>query len=833
MPLPSLVRLPLQGMWFVTALTSPEGMPESVVGQAHRASVPGCVHTDLLALGLIPDPYLDRNEDLLRWIGRADWQYETTFDADPDVLARPVQELVFDGIDTIAEVFLNGVRLGQAHNMHIAYRFAVTGILKPGDNRLKVLLRSNEAAALTEAERLVDMPRVRPLPYNFIRKMASNYGWDWGPELVTCGIWQPVWLVGHTGTRLGQVRPLVTQASPAEARVTIHTDAVAADGCRFDVVLAAPDGSVAARGSVPADDPVDLSVPHPELWWPRSHGAQPLYELSVRLLRGDELLDSWSGRIGLRQVRLDTSPDEIGSAFALVVNGKPVFIRGANWIPDDCFPTRVSRERYAARIGQAVDANMNLLRVWGGGLYETEAFYDLCDEAGILVWQDFAFACACYPEEDPFPARIEAEARANVARLSRHPSLALWSGNNENLWMFHSGTKLSTGLRWDEVVGVRGWGELYYLDILPKVVAELDPSRPYWPGSPWSGSHDLDANDDRHGCNHDWDPWNSLDHTELRRTRPRFMAEYGHAGPAAWATWKRTLPEAELIPWSAGLDFHNRAAKGEIKLKTRLLEHFDEPQGFDDWLYLSQLNQARAIRTGAEWHRALKPRCMGTIVWQLNDCWPVTSWAAVDGDGRLKPLWYQLRASYADRLLTIQPDSAEEGAPLWLHADNETYGEWDLQVTFRRMAFDGRTLAESNARLQIPARGKVALPVPLPIGSPDAPEGELIVATANDGTPRALWFFRRDKETAWPAPRFDAMVQRDGDDHLVTLKARTLLRDLCLFPDRVSPDATVDSMLITLLPGESHSFRVTNVPDAEAGHLMSAPVLACVGPGLR
>ena len=822
----SLVSRLLPEAWTVTAVTSPKGMPDGVIGRAHPAVVPGCIHTDLLDLGLIPDPYLDWNEDLLRWIGRADWRYSTGFDADPELMARPVQELVFDGLDTIAEVFLNGTRVGVADNMHTPWRYDVTGLLKPSGNLLEVLFRSNEEAALAEAERLGDLPRVRRLPYNFIRKMACNYSWDWGPELVTCGIWRPASLVAHSGARLGQVRPLVTQATQDEATVIVHADSVGGEGCTIDVALVGPDGTEAARGRGPASGPVTLTVADPELWWPRSHGGQPLYRVSVTLLRDDEPLDSWSGRIGLRQVGLDTSADAIGSAFALQVNGRPVFVRGANWIPDDCFPSRVGRDRYAARIDQAVRANMNLLRVWGGGLYETDEFYDLCDEAGMLVWQDFAFACACYPEEDPFPARIEAEARANVARLSRHPSLALWSGNNENLWMFQSRRKTLTGAIWDEAVGPRGWGRLYYFGILPKVVAELDPSRPYWPGSPWSDSWDRAANDDRYGNNHDWDPWNSLDHTELRRTRPRFVAEYGHAGPATWATWKRTLPDAELTPWSAGLDFHNRADRGEAKLKTRLLEHFDAPQDFDDWLYLAQLNQARAIRTGAEWHRALKPRCMGTIVWQLNDCWPVTSWAAVDGDGRRKPLWYQLRASYADRLLTIQPDGAQEGAALWLHADNETDADWDLDLTLKRISFAGEVLAEERHAARAPARGRQALPIPAPIASPGAADRELIVVEAADGTPRATWFFRRDKETAWPAPRFDATVRREGAEHLVSVTARTLLRDLSLFPDRLAPTADVDSQLVTLLPGETHVFRVSKVPEAD--RLCSFPVLACV-----
>jgi beta-mannosidase len=360
-------------------------------------------------------------------------------------------------------------------------------------------------------------------------------------------------------------------------------------------------------------------------------------------------------------VRLNTDPDEIGSRFTVEVNGKPIFCRGANWIPDDCFPTRVDQARYRRRITQAVEADMNMLRVWGGGLYEAEAFYDVCDELGVMVWQDFLFACSMYPEGGRFRALVEAEARYQIARLSRHASLVLWCGNNENIWFWFT-------RGWEEKFPGRPWGAGLYFDLLPKLVAELDPTRPYWPGSPYSGSMEIDPIDDRHGNEHVWDAWNREDYTIYRSHTPRFVSEFGHQAPPTYPTLRRAIPADQLAWDSPAMLHHQKAREGNIKLNTRLAEHFQVPADFDDWLYLTQLNQARAIGLGVERFRSRRPVCMGTLYWQLNDCWPVSSWAAIDGDGRAKPLWFATRRFYAERLLSIQP----EGEKLALFAVNDT-----------------------------------------------------------------------------------------------------------------------------------------------------------------
>ncbi|BFO16465.1 hypothetical protein SHKM778_28530 [Streptomyces sp. KM77-8] len=517
---------PLTEGW---TLRHPDG-----TGDTLPASVPGCVHTDLLAAGLIPDPFLGRGEAEVAWVGRRDWTYETELRPGPGGHERT--ELVFDGLDTVAEILLDGRTLGRARNMHRSYRFDVTG--------LSGALTVRFGSAYTEAEAVRDTLGERPgayaEPYQYLRKMACSFGWDWGPTLVTAGIWRPVRLERWSTARIARVRPLVT-VEDGVGQVELAVD-VERSGGGTPLIVEASVGGVRARATVDGTaGSVRLRIPDVRLWWPRGYGEQPLYDVELTLLDDDGALDSWARRIGFRTVELDTSADEHGTGFTLVVNGERLFARGVNWIPDDAFPSRITRERYRRRLEQAAGAGVDLVRVWGGGIYESEDFYDACDELGLLVWQDFPFACAAYPEEQPLRGEVEAEARENVVRLMPHPSLVLWNGNNENLWGFRD---------WDWEPGLAGnsWGEGYYLGVLPRVVAESDPTRPYTAGSPWSGSWLHHPNDPAHGTHHSWEVWNRTDYADYRSHVPRFVAEFGWQAPPAYATLRRALPGEELMP---------------------------------------------------------------------------------------------------------------------------------------------------------------------------------------------------------------------------------------------------------------------------------------------
>ncbi|MEU5656449.1 glycoside hydrolase family 2 protein [Streptomyces sp. NPDC047737] len=771
------------------------------------AQVPGCVHTDLLAAGVIPDPFLELNEAEVAWVGRRSWTYAT------DVLHDSRHErtdLVFEGLDTAARITFDGREVGATRNMHRTYRFDVTGLA----GRLEV----NFASAYTEAEAVRaitgDRPNVYPEPFQYIRKMASSFGWDWGPTLVTAGIWRPVRLEHWSTARLASVRPLVTvdeATGSVEVRLQVERTT---GGANASLLARATVAGETAEVRFEGDEAVlRLSVDAPQLWWPRGYGDQPLYDLDVTLSDHEGQLDTWHRRIGFRTIELDRTADARGSGFTLVVNGERVFARGVNWIPDDVFPSRVTPEGYRTRLGQAADANVDLVRIWGGGIYEDEAFYDVCDELGLMVWQDFLFACAAYPEEQPLRGEIEAEARDNVVRLMPHPSLVLWNGNNENLWGFRD---------WDWEPGLAGdsWGEGYYLGLLPRLVAELDPTRHYAAGSPWSGTWDHHPNDPDHGTYHSWEVWNRQDYAEYRANVPRFVAEFGWQAPPAMATLQRALPNEVLAPDSPGMLHHQKAEDGNGKLNRGVARHFTLPEGdFDRWHYLTQVVQARAVAAGIEHWRSHWPTCAGTVVWQLNDCWPVSSWAAIDGDGRLKPLHHELRRVYADRLLTLQP--SDEG--LVLAAINQAPTEWRTTVTLRRLEADGATVSQGTHEVTVAARSVARLPVPAELVPDERSAKEFLVADA-DGL-RATHFPVPDKEFAYAQPSFAVEVETvTGSEGKVDIvvDAHTLVRDLLLQADRLSPSAAADRGLTTLLPGEQVRIRVDGCGEISAEDARSA-----------
>lgn len=776
-----LQATPLTEGWI---LRTSDGMADAL-----PASVPGCVHTDLLAAGVIPDPFLGRNETGVAWVGRRDWTYETDLRTGSD---HERTDLVFEGLDTVAEVLLDGRVLGRTRNMHRSYRFDVTG----RSGRLSVRFLSAYAEAEAVCGALGERPAAYDEPFQYVRKMACSFGWDWGPTLVTAGMWRPVRLEQWSTARIARVRPLVTVeqgVGVVELAVDVERTRVA-EPLTVEATVAGERVRAAVDGTRGV---VRLEVPAPRLWWPRGYGEQPLYDVELTLLHGGSALDVWRRRVGFRSVELDRSADEHGTGFTFVVNGERLFARGVNWIPDDVFPSRITRERYRERLTQAAEAGVDLVRVWGGGIYESADFYDVCDELGLLVWQDFPFACAAYPEEQPLRGEVEAEARENVVRLMPHPSLALWNGNNENLWGFRD-------WGWEERLAGASWGEGYYLGVLPRVVAELDPTRPYTAGSPWSGSWDHHPNDPAHGTHHSWEVWNREDYAAYRREVPRFMAEFGWQAPPAHATLRRALPGEELAADSPGMLHHQKADDGNGKLRRGLERHFGYPEGdFDRWHYLTQVNQARAVATGIEHWRANWPVCAGTVLWQLNDCWPVTSWAAIDGDGREKPLYHELRRLYADRLLTVQGRV--------LAVVNQGAEAWAGVARLRRMTVAGAVLGEAEVEFAAGARAVARVDVPealLPAGP-----AEFLVADA-DGV-RAWHFPAPDREIPYPRPEFDVTVAPDGS---VTVAARGLVRDLLLQADRLHPDARADRGLVTLLPGEQVTIGVSGwkTPDADA-----------------
>ena len=833
--------LDLGGAWNLAWTAGPASSPSyATSGGSIPATVPGQVHTDLLAAGLLEDPDVGLRESEQMWIGHSQWTYSRRFEWNA-LLSGDRIELVADGLDTFATVRLNGHEVAVTSDQHIGYRWNVANLLVDGENSLEITFGSAWDAAHECEAQVGELPRPYDEPYPFVRKSACNFGWDWGPHYVTAGIWQPIRLEAWSGARIDSIRPdVVLDGATARISVAVGLDRSGPPrDLSVHAVLTAPDGSEAARSEVPAgsnDAVLALEVADADLWWPVGLGAQPLYGLSVEIRDDGGTLSSGERRIGLRTVLVEEQPDAGGTTWALVVNGRRVRVRGYNWIPDDPFIAEVTEERLGQRLDQAVGGGANLLRVWGGGYFSTEEFMAGCDERGLMVWHDFLFACAAYDESDAMIEAVTTEAEQAVARLASHPSLVIWCGGNECVWgMYDWG--------WPEILEGRPYGAAFYTEVLPGVIDRLDPSRPYVPNSPWSGSLDKHPNSRDSGPVHIWEVWNNVDFVHYRDVDPPFVSEMGWCAPPAWSTLRRVVTEGELVPDNPQVAHHMRAADGMEKLAKGLAPYFGEPETAEDWHYLTQMVQARSQAAGAEWLRT-RERCAGVVIWQLNDCWPVLSWSAVDGDGIEKPVWYALRRSFADRLLAVVPltagGTADPTGPDGLEVVlvNDGLSPWTADVVVRRLALDGTEVARETVHLVAEPDGTAR--AALPAGLSAVSDREFLVADA-DGL-RSTWFFVPDTALAPTEPRFSARAATGDGVLRVTVEAHALLRDLCVFADRLAdllgvaaPELVVDDMMLTILPGETAVFTIgrrDGSPLSAPADLSQAelfPVVRCIG----
>jgi len=811
-----------------------DGAPEAVTRAfAHEASipaqVPGCVHDDLLAAGLIPDPYLGTDEQTDAWIGHRGWCYRAELPSIPKCFERI--ELVADGLDTVANLALDGLPVGQTANQHRGYRFT---LVERSGGTLSVDFADIYATAAALRAQIGDYPASYDQPFNYTRKMASNFGWDWGPTVVTAGIWKDIRLEAWSTARLVEVRPQVGLDAPdghrGHVRITASVERTLSGAdvpLTLRAILRDGSGAIVARSQVvlrdrDLDAELDLDAGSVQRWWPWDLGDQPLYDLAVTL-ESDERLDEWAGRIGFRSIDLDTTPEADGRAFTFVVAGQPVFARGFNWIPDDLLVHRVTRDDYRARLQDAKDAGATLIRVWGGGIFEKDEFYEVCDELGLMVWQDCLFACAAYPETEEFTEQVRAEVHQNAVRLMPHPSLVLWNGCNENLW-----GHVDWG--WQEVLGERGWGARYYFEIIPEVLAQVDPGRPYWPGSPYSGDDEHHPDDPAYGCYHAWDVWNNLDFTHYLDASPRFVAEFGWCGPAAYATLRDAIGEEHMRIDDPVYMSHYKAHDGAAKVRRAISDGFSEPADFDTWHYAQQVQQARAVQLGIDWWRSTWPRCAGAVIWQLNDCWPVTSWAAVDGAGVRKPVWYAVRQSFAEHAAVVFPGHG----CYQLSLSNLGATAWQARPLIRRVSLSGQIRASWTRTVRVPAGQVVHLDLPLDVvPAPTQYEpaaayasglaGDEVVVIDTAGSRRILAW--PDRDLLWTPPRYAVRIDPTRDGGRVTVTALGVVRDLLLQADRLGAQASHD--LVTLLPGESHTWHVTGLGRPLTEHDCAAPVLLC------
>jgi beta-mannosidase len=691
-------RLTLNGAWELQRADRSQ--------PAVSANVPGDAVHDLLAAGQIPDPFWRDNELRMQWVGETDWSYCRSFDVPASLLRHERVLLRCAGLDTLAEIELNGRPVASADNMFRTWEFDVGALLKPAGNVLRILFRSPlsymEKRQKSAPHRLSDLWFCAGDGLGWVRKEACNFGWDWGLKAVTCGIWRDIELLAFSGARLDDVRVRQDHQCAPHVALTVTARAeTLSPGARRASVRVSRDGQVVAetrvavrRGQLSAD----LTVENAELWWPNNLGAQALYDVAVELQDADgQSLDLWSRRIGLRTLRLDRHEDEWGESFRFVVNGVPFFAKGANWIPADAILARRTAADYRRLVADSAQANMNMLRVWGGGLYEDEAFYDACDEYGICVWQDFLFACATYPAYDrAFRENLEQEFTDNVRRLRHRACLALWCGNNEM-------EQINLAPRWG--VNKMSWSDYKKIfdRLLPRVLRREDPDRDYWPSSPHTPQGDrTDYNNPHCGDAHLWNVWHRGEPFEWYRTcTHRFNSEFGFQSFPEPRTVAAFTEEADRNVTAPVMEHHQRSGIGNSVIVRTMLDWFRLPARFDMLLWLSQIQQGMAMKYAIEHWRRSMPRGMGTLYWQLNDCWPAASWSSIDYFGRWKALHHMARRFFAPLLISVLEDAQRGTAEL--HATNDLRTAVTARVSWRLMDLDGTVLESGQTRKRIPA----------------------------------------------------------------------------------------------------------------------------------
>ncbi len=776
--------------------------------------VPGDIHRTLIAEDRIEDPFYDQNEDKCAWMEEREWWYRCRFDG-------PAQEpgdderfvLVFHGLDTFVTIWLNGTEIGTHQNMFREAVFDITEALCYGQENTLALcfdppLQHIDGFDNTQQYWGRNVERV------FMRKAQFGYGWDWGPRLPTIGVWRPVELRHERKATLKSVHFYTLEIEQDQALVAVKIDIERfATDVPLDIEL-----NIAQQTQTLTLEPHQtqirsyLQIDNPQLWWTHDLGEAHLYDLKVSLSHKDQLLATHRQQVGIRTLQLDQSPDtdEPGTRFfRFVLNGVPIFAKGADWIPCDSFVGAIPDAQYEKLLKAAVEVNMNMLRVWGGGIYEHDVFYRLCNQLGILVWQDFMFACAAYPEDNPdFVAEVKAEAIYQVQRLRSHPCLALWCGNNENQWIHEN------RFRTHEPVP----GALYYHHILPQVVAEYDGQIPYWYGSPYGGN---DHNSMNQGNRHNWDVWHgqfprkfgepgrhentpeSVSYLRYAEDSGRFISEFGmHAAPV-YETLRRNIPPEQLYHHSPSMDHHNKD-NPKNKGDNLMLSVTGLPDTLEDYIDFSMIAQAEGLKFGIEHYRRRKPHCSGTLIWQLNDCWPVLSWSLIDYYGFGKAAYYYARRFYAPLMASFK--ALEDGTiELWVVNDSLQPLKEELQVHLG--SFTGDVLWENTLNVSISANASQCVYQWSANEIDAAPNHYLAVTSARLATNRHFFVPIKDLQRKPVAPQVS--IEQIDDHHLdVHLKADSY----AFFVHLIVPDEHTQftDNYFDLLPSEERTISVSN-----------------------
>jgi beta-mannosidase len=817
------------------------------------AVVPGVVQMDLQRAGLISDPFFADNERSLQWIGTTDWEYSDDFDVDAATLHGRHVELVFEGLDTFADVWLNGEKLLHADNMFRSWTVDVTGRLRD-HNTLRIVFHSPVNTVAAQAATLpyiipgtgyepLDLAKGIYPTSQYVRKAAYSFGWDWAPRLITSGVWRPVHLDTWDDARITALHlhqcSVTSERAITQVEVNVEADHSSHGVLLVNVTSPAARPLPAAQISVVLDAGmnhfvVPMRIERPQRWYPNGYGPQALYTVKADLVVASRTLDSQTLHTGLRSLELRREPDAWGKSFTFVVNGIPIFAKGANFIPLDSFPPAVTPERRLKVLVTAHDAHMNMLRVWGGGYYESDDFYEDADRLGLLIWHDFMFGGSMIPHDPAYLDNVREEAREQVERLSDHPSIAVWCGNNEVETAWKSwGDRLQfkVGLTPDQREQV--WQDylLVFHDILKSAVAEYGNGLPYWPSSPSADFDDI-AGSPRNGDVHSWSVWSAgAPIEEYAATTPRFLSEFGFQGMPALRTVRDFVGDDEDLTSPSLLD-HERFVGGFARMQQYLDQQFRKPRDFAAMVYLSQVMQAEAIKFAVETMRSRRPQNMGTLFWQLDDCWPAVSWSSIDYFLRPKALEFYARRFYAPLLIA----ATVENHAVRVRVISDEMVPRDATLHWRLLGFDGNTLEEVHSPAKIPPLGStVVAAIDLNSIAAFDPKQDVLAISLNDATGKQLAtqdvYFASSKELAFPEPQIAASIERDlsgpdrhPDRYVVSVHATRLARVVEL--SFGSLDAQLEDNFFDLLPGETRRIAVHSA--ATLDELRSTLVLTSV-----
>ena len=807
-------------------ITLDKGWEFSQVGKGEwlPATVPGTVHQDLIDNDKLINPFFGMNEEKVQWVEKEDWQYRTTFTLTKEQLARQAAVLNFEGVDTYAEIYLNGSLLKRTDNMFVGYQIPVKDVLREGENRLQVYFHSPIKIGLPQWETdgfeyPADNDHSKTRVSIYSRKAPYSYGWDWGIRLATSGIWRPVTLELYDAASIEDYFVHQESVTKELAKVNniLEVKSVAQAPQQAEVVLAYSykDGAKVTEqknvtlqpGCNKVSMPIEIANPH--LWMPNGWGEAALYDFEMTVKVDGKTVASEKKRVGLRTIKVVMEDDKDGKSFYFMVNGEPVFAKGSNLIPDDALLPNVTKERYYQLVKDAKDANHNMIRVWGGGIYEDDRFYDAADEMGILIWQDFIFACTTYPSDPTFLRRVAEEAEYNIKRLRSHACLAMWCGNNEiyegmRYWGWDK--KYTNPAIWEEMK--EGYNKLFH-QLLPSIVKAFDADRFYMHGSPfeanWGRPHSWKIAD-----SHNWGTWygqkpfESLD-TEL----PRFMSEYGFQAFPEMKTIATFAEPKDYALESDVMNAHQKASIGNYLIKKTMALYYEVPEDFEELVYKGLVLQGFGIRHGIEAHRRNRPYCMGSLYWQLNDSWPVVSWSSIDYYGNWKAMHYQSQRAFAPVLL----NAFKEGDDLCIYTLSDELKEHkNATLQLKVMDFNGKVLSKKVVKGEVPANASAVFHQEAYAGLATNPTNTLLLMTLKDQKGKVLseeiYYFNYPKDQELPVAKVSYKVKQMDGKCEVTLSAKQLARDI--FIEIPYQGARFTDNFFDLLPGQTKKIVITS-----------------------